>query len=168
MISKFSYSLSIYFTIFGTSSVAHLVKNPSAMQETWVQSLGWEDLVEKGMANHSSILAWKIPWNSSLRINISIKTTHIAWAKKTKLECQCHLQYTHKKQYTPLRILSSHTIWFFLHIFSTRHLYLIKRTHFWSISGSCYLCPSIIHINCRKHVCLLSTPLRDERRGFMC
>ena len=32
------------------------------MQETWVQSLGWEDLLEKEMANHSSILAWKIPW----------------------------------------------------------------------------------------------------------
>ena len=32
------------------------------MQETWVQSLGWEDLLEKKMANHSSILAWEIPW----------------------------------------------------------------------------------------------------------
>ena len=121
----------------------------------------------EGNGNHSSILAWRIPWNSSLRINISIKTTHIAWAKKTKPKCRCHLQHTHETVYsTPY--LSSHTIWFFLHIFSTRHLYLIKRTHFWSISGSCYLCPSIIHINCRKHVCLLSTPLRDERRGFVC
>ena len=167
-ISKFSYSLIIYFTIFGTSSVAHLVKNPSAMQETWVQSLGWEDLVEKGMATHSSIPAWKIPWNSSLRINISIKTAHTAWAKKTKLKCQCHLQCTHKTQYTPLRILSTHTIRFFLHIFSACHLYLVKRTHFWSISVSCYLCLSIIHINCRKHVCLLSTSFRDERRDFVC
>ena len=32
------------------------------MQETWVQSLGWENLLEKGMATHSSILAWRIPW----------------------------------------------------------------------------------------------------------
>ena len=32
------------------------------MQETWVQSLGWKDLLEKGMATHSSILAWRIPW----------------------------------------------------------------------------------------------------------
>ena len=39
-----------------------MVKNPSAMQETWVQSLGWEDLLEKEMATHSSILAWEIPW----------------------------------------------------------------------------------------------------------
>ena len=45
-----------------TSLVAQLVKNPSAMQETWVRSLGWEDPLEKGMATHSSILAWRIPW----------------------------------------------------------------------------------------------------------
>ena len=36
-------------------------KNPPAMQETWVQSLGWEDPLEEGMATHSSILAWRIP-----------------------------------------------------------------------------------------------------------
>ena len=44
------------------SLVAQLVKNPSAMWETWVQSLGWEDLLEKGKATHSSILAWRTPW----------------------------------------------------------------------------------------------------------
>ena len=37
-------------------------KNLPAVQETWVQSLGWEDPLEKGMATHSSIFAWKIPW----------------------------------------------------------------------------------------------------------
>ena len=44
--------------------MAQAVKNPSAMQETQVQSLGWEDPLEKEMATHSSILilAWKIPW----------------------------------------------------------------------------------------------------------
>ena len=42
--------------------VAQLVKNPPAMGETWVQSLGWEDLLEKGKATHSSVLAWRIPW----------------------------------------------------------------------------------------------------------
>ena len=36
-------------------------KNPHAMWETWVQSLGWEDPLEEGMATHSSILAWRIP-----------------------------------------------------------------------------------------------------------
>ena len=39
-----------------------MVKNPPAIQETWVQSLGWEEHLEKGIALHSSILAWKIPW----------------------------------------------------------------------------------------------------------
>ena len=42
--------------------VAQLVKNPPAMRETWVQSLGCEDPLEKGKATHSSILAWRIPW----------------------------------------------------------------------------------------------------------
>ena len=44
------------------SLVGQLVKNPPAMQETWVQPLGWEDPLEKGKATHSSILAWRIPW----------------------------------------------------------------------------------------------------------
>ena len=39
-----------------------VVKNLPVMQETWVQSLGWEDPPEEGMATHSSILAWRIPW----------------------------------------------------------------------------------------------------------
>ena len=47
---------------FGASLVAQLVKNPPAVQETWVQSLGWEDPLEKGTAIHSSILAWRMPW----------------------------------------------------------------------------------------------------------
>ena len=44
------------------SLIPQLVKNPPAMQETWVRSLGWEDPLEKEMAPHSGILAWKIPW----------------------------------------------------------------------------------------------------------
>ena len=43
------------------SLLTQLVKNPPAMWETWVQSLGWEDPLEKGTATHSSILAWRIP-----------------------------------------------------------------------------------------------------------
>ena len=42
--------------------MAQMLKNLPAMQETWVGSLGWEDLLEKGMATCSSILAWRIPW----------------------------------------------------------------------------------------------------------
>ena len=51
------------------SLVAQLVKNPPAMRETWVQSLGWEDPLEKGKRTHSSILAWRIPWTvESMRL----------------------------------------------------------------------------------------------------
>ena len=46
----------------GTSLVAQTVKHLLAMRETWVQSLGQEDPLEKVMATHSSILAWRIPW----------------------------------------------------------------------------------------------------------
>ena len=53
------------------SLVAQLMKNLPAMGETWVQSLGWEDPLEKGTATHSSILAWRIPW-----------TTYSPWGRK--------------------------------------------------------------------------------------
>ena len=48
------------------SLVAQMVKNPPAMQETWVRSLGQEDPLEEGMATHCSILAWRIPWTEEL------------------------------------------------------------------------------------------------------
>ena len=51
---------------FWASLVAQRVKRLPAMWETWVQSLGREDPLEKEMATHSSILAWKIPWTESL------------------------------------------------------------------------------------------------------
>ena len=44
------------------SLVAQTVKNLPAVRMTWIRSLGWEDPLEKGMATHSSILAWRIPW----------------------------------------------------------------------------------------------------------
>ena len=44
------------------SLMAQLVKNPPAMKETWIQSLGWEDPLKKGKAIHSSIVAWRISW----------------------------------------------------------------------------------------------------------
>ena len=51
-----------YYTKIWASLVAQLVKNPPAMHETQVRSLGWEDPLEEGKASHSSILAWRIPW----------------------------------------------------------------------------------------------------------
>ena len=58
--------IEIYHEI-GASLVTQMVKNPPAMQEIQVQSLGWEDLLEKGVATHSSILAWRIPWTEEPR-----------------------------------------------------------------------------------------------------
>ena len=46
----------------GASLVAKMVKNPPAMQETQIRSLGWKDPLEKGMATHSTSLAWRISW----------------------------------------------------------------------------------------------------------
>ena len=56
-----------------------MVKNPSAMQETWVQSLGWEDPLEEGTETHSSILAWRIPmgrgaWQASVLVDVKSQT----------------------------------------------------------------------------------------------
>ena len=59
MMSKYCY---LTFPFEVTSLVAQTVKRLSTMQETWVQSLGWEDPQEKETAIHSSTIAWKIPW----------------------------------------------------------------------------------------------------------
>ena len=50
------------FNVCWLSQVAQMLKNPLAMQETWVQSPGQEDPLEKGMVTHSNILTWRIPW----------------------------------------------------------------------------------------------------------
>ena len=50
------------FYLFNCSLVAQMAKNPPAMWENWAWSLAWEDPLEEGMATHSSILAWRIPW----------------------------------------------------------------------------------------------------------
>ena len=55
-------TLSLYYAFL----VAQMVKNLPEMRETWVQSWGWEDPLKKGMATHSSILAWRIPWAEEL------------------------------------------------------------------------------------------------------
>ena len=59
--SVFSFNTNIYWHL-GASPVAQRVKRLPTMRETWVRSLGQEDPLEKEMATHSSILAWKIPW----------------------------------------------------------------------------------------------------------
>ena len=56
----------IYEDLFTFRKKAQMVKHLPAMQETWVRFLGQEDPLEKGMATHSSILTWKIPWTEEL------------------------------------------------------------------------------------------------------
>ena len=56
------WGLMVLFPFYWIPCVAQLVKNPPAVEETWVRSLGWEDPLEKGKATQSSILAWRIPW----------------------------------------------------------------------------------------------------------
>ena len=58
----FSLSIQLTALCIWASLVTQQVKNLPAMQETWVQLLGWDDPLEKGKATHSSILAWRIPW----------------------------------------------------------------------------------------------------------
>ena len=57
-----------------------MVKNPLAMQETWVQSLGWEDPLQKGMDTHSSILTWEIPWIEEPSGPLSIRGARVRGA----------------------------------------------------------------------------------------
>ena len=84
------------------SQVAQLVKNPPAMRETWVPSLGWEDPLEKGKATHSSILAWRIPGtvHGVAKSRTRLSTLHVPVAclqpLPLALERQpgCHLSFS--------------------------------------------------------------------------
>ena len=62
ILQVFFFNLIYSWRSSGTSLMAQMVKRLPTMRETWVRSLGWEDLLEKEMATHSSTLAWKIPW----------------------------------------------------------------------------------------------------------
>ena len=61
-----------------------MVKNLPAMWETWIQSLAWEDPLEKEMATHSSVLAWRIPWTARLHSMESQRVGH-DWETNTHI-----------------------------------------------------------------------------------
>ena len=75
-----------------TSLVAHMVKHLPTTQETWVQSMGLEDLLKKEMATHSSILAWKIPWTEEpIRLqSMGLQRVGHDWATSLSLLSQLH------------------------------------------------------------------------------
>ena len=70
--------------------VAQTEKRLPTMQETWVQSLGWEDLLENEMATHSSVLAWKIPWMEEPGYNLQTTVHGVAESDTTE---QLHFHY---------------------------------------------------------------------------
>ena len=88
------YSLDVLLFLFGTSLLFHEAENSLMVQtvkclptvrETWVWSLGWEDLLEKEMATHSSILAWKIPWTEELGRPQSMGSQRVGYDWMTSL-----------------------------------------------------------------------------------
>ena len=81
----------------GRQMVAHSVKNHLPMQETWVWSLGQEDPLEKEMANHSSILAWKIPWTEEPGGQQSVGSQRVRHDWATKLSPGMQTEFTASK-----------------------------------------------------------------------
>ena len=79
------------------SLVAQLVKNLPAMRETWVQSLGWEDPLEKGKATHSSTLTWRISW--------TIQSMGVTKSRTRLSDFHCHKHFTEFQPHTPLASL---------------------------------------------------------------
>ena len=115
-----------------TSLVAQLVKNPPAMQETRVPSLGWEDPLEKGKAAHSSILAWS-PWNS---IDCIVHGVTKSWARLIHF----HFQWIASHDFSALfhLALSSST-----HIQTSEILVISVSTIYPTISSFIFL-----HLHC--------------------
>ena len=80
------------------SLVAQMVKNLLAMQETWVPSLGWEDPLEKEMATHSSILAWRIPWTEEPGRLQSMRWQRLIFHFSCRMDQRQTVKATHKDQ----------------------------------------------------------------------
>ena len=72
--------------------MAQLVKNPPAMRETWVRSLGWEGPLEKGKATPSSTLAWRIPWGHK-ELDTTERLSH-AEGERISEPCQMYAELT--------------------------------------------------------------------------
>ena len=142
------YNDSIYLYTSRASLVAQTVKNTSAMQETWVRSLGWEDPLEEGMASHSNIFAWRIPmdrgaWRATT--TGSQKVRH-DWTTKHGTAHTLQNDYHNKSNK-----ICHHSYWLYsLHFtFHTRSIYFATE--------SCYLLISLIYFSPPPIPSLLAT-----------
>ena len=115
----------LYFVISmfisGTSLVAQMVRNLPAMQETWVQSLGWEDPLERRMATPSSILTWRITWTEEpggLQ-SMGLQRVEHDWATNTHVCVRAHT-HTHTHMLISVQIKYLKFLFFYLNIFYFR------------------------------------------------
>ena len=115
----------LYFVISmfisGTSLVAQMVRNLPAMQETWVQSLGWEDPLERRMATPSSILTWRITWTEEpggLQ-SMGLQRVEHDWATNTHVCVRTHT-HTHTHMLISVQIKYLKFLFFYLNIFYFR------------------------------------------------
>ena len=95
------------------SFVTQLVKNPPAMWETWVWSLGWEDILEKGKATQSDILAWTIPWAA---LSMGLQWIGHNWATFPFIAFFCNMYFS------VFNILF-YNYWIFVHIYICIYIY---------------------------------------------
>ena len=100
--------------IYGASLVAQEVKSLPATQETWIQPLGWEEPLEEGMATHSSVLAWRIPWTEEpggLQSMESQSIGHNSVTKRTRAHARTHTRQELGREGDLFKELAHVTVW---------------------------------------------------------
>ena len=145
-------------TIYMKSLMSQTVKHLPAMQETWVQSLGQEDLLEKEMATHSSILAWTIPWMEELGSLQSIGSQRVKRDWATSLHTEIYewiyqwiyiyiyiCMYVYVYIYIFIVIENSSFIFLLLHT-------LIKYPYFWKWISPGVICAGVVLMKCQIYI----------------
>ena len=121
-----------------TSLVAQTVKHLPTMHETWVQSLGWEDTLEKEMATHSNTLAWQIPWTEEpgrLQLMVSQTVGHNWTTSLSSLSFSILWQKNYHPHFRDEKPKWSHMA----RISQPRSRFEAKeKAHFWSLGASLY------------------------------
>ena len=137
------------FNWWGASLVAQLVKSPPPMWETWVQSLGCEDPLEKGKATHSSVLAWGIPGTVQSTGSLRVRNN---WAPFTLLMRNLPKEITILHDEKIFRISQSQAMTVYM---KPRHTHLCYLLLFWNGQG--YQVNYFLHL--KKHDLLLNSTL---------